>query len=297
MCTYNGAEFIQAQLDSFAAQNNNHWSLWVSDDGSSDQTVEQVQDFMRRHQVVGEVVQGPKQGFAKNFQSLTSLPQIEADYYAFADQDDIFCSDKLTRAVAWLEQQDRTKPALYCSRTQLINEHNVVTGYSPNNTKAPGFGNALIQNIASGNTMVFNKAARHLFVQACHVPMVFHDWSLYQIVTACEGAVYFDSHPTVLYRQHSQNVVGNGMALQRRIKNFLAVHQGRSREWNSINIHVLEQVREHMSPRAAEQLQCFKAMRSANLWQRLQLMRQAGLYHQHCLGGLTTLSYVLRNRL
>jgi glycosyltransferase involved in cell wall biosynthesis len=40
MCTFNGERFLKEQLDSFATQTHQNWTLWVSDDGSTDQTLE-----------------------------------------------------------------------------------------------------------------------------------------------------------------------------------------------------------------------------------------------------------------
>ena len=84
---------------------------------------------------------------------------------------------------------DEAIPAVYCSRTRLTDSTGKVTGFSPDYRKAPGFGNSLLQNIASGNTMVFNHRARELLMKAQGAPIVAHDWSLYQIVAACGGQV------------------------------------------------------------------------------------------------------------
>jgi hypothetical protein len=62
---------------------------------------------------------GPLQGFAANFLSLVCHGEIAADYYAYADQDDIWEEDKLQRGVEWLKTIDENVPALYCTRTRL----------------------------------------------------------------------------------------------------------------------------------------------------------------------------------
>ena len=104
MGTYNGAEFLPEQLASLAAQTHTNWRLWVSDDGSSDATP----GILRRYQEAwGEnklsILAGPRRGFQANFLELTAQPEISADYYAWADQDDVWLPEKLARALECLQ--------------------------------------------------------------------------------------------------------------------------------------------------------------------------------------------------
>lgn len=293
----NGAEFLPEQLASFQQQTYPNWSLWVSDDGSTDNTKELVADFIERPEVDGHLLDGPQQGFCQNFMSMISNPVIQADYYAFADQDDVWLEDKLERAVRWLNTIDPTAPALYCSRTCLTDSRGALIGYSPDYTKPPGFGNALLQNIASGNTMVFNRCARDLLQKVKGAPVVVHDWSLYQIVTGCGGVVNYDRQPSVLYRQHQHNVIGNGMTPFRRLSNFIAAYRGRTAKWNDANRQVLACVSDELTPEAKQMLASFYAIRGSNLLDRLRLMVESGIYHQQRIGTLTTLTYILLNKI
>jgi hypothetical protein len=56
---------------------------------------------------------------------------IKADYYSFSDQDDIWYKDKLERAIKWLKSIPSDIPALYCSRTQLVDDTGEDLGLSP----------------------------------------------------------------------------------------------------------------------------------------------------------------------
>ena len=91
MCTLNGERFLKEQLDSFTTQTHQDWTLWVSDDGSTDQTLE----ILRATQAEWgadrlKIVEGPRKGFARNFLSLACRAEIEAEYFAFSDQDDVW---------------------------------------------------------------------------------------------------------------------------------------------------------------------------------------------------------------
>ena len=48
MATYNGANFLEEQLDSLIAQSDSSWTLVVSDDGSVDRTLEIIQKYCQR---------------------------------------------------------------------------------------------------------------------------------------------------------------------------------------------------------------------------------------------------------
>lgn len=297
LASRNGAAYLQQQLDSFSRQDHRPWRLWVSDDGSTDDTVARVAAFIARPDVDGHLLQGPGTGLCDNFMSLIGNNAIRADYYAFADQDDIWVDDKLGRAVRWLDTTDPGLPALYCSRTQLIDGAGNPIGYSPRYTRQPSFGNALLQNIASGNTMVFNQRARELLAKIRPVKPVIHDWTLYQLVTGCGGRVEYDAKPTVLYRQHGDNVIGNSMEPLRRLRNFLYAHGGRTARWNDINIAVLSHLYGELTPAAKDSLEAFRAIRNNNVFKRLKLMRQSGIHHQQLLGSISTLTYVLLNKI
>ncbi|EOI6864415.1 glycosyltransferase family 2 protein [Yersinia alsatica] len=293
----NGAKFLPEQLMSFQRQTYPNWSLWVSDDGSTDNTKALVTDFIERSGADGHLLDGPQHGFCQNFMSLVTNPAIKATYYAFSDQDDVWLEDKLERAVDWLNTVDSTIPALYCSRTCLIDSKGKPIGYSPDYAKPPGFGNALLQNIASGNTMVFNHCARELLQKVKGAPIIVHDWSLYQIVTGCGGVVNFDRQPSVRYRQHQHNIIGNSMSPLRRLSNFLAAYGGRAAKWNDANVEVLTCISNELTPRAKQMLASFCAIRGSNVLNRLRLMRESDVYHQQRIGTLTTLMHILLNKM
>lgn len=297
LCTYNGAQFIEQQLSSYLVQKNNNWSLWVSDDGSTDDTREIINFFSENSQHNVHILEGPRQGVCNNFLALINNDDIKEKYYAFSDQDDIWSSDKLLTATNWLDVIDPEVPALYCSRTELIDAKDQTLGLSPLYTKPPSFSNALLQNIASGNTMVFNKKARDLLKNASATSMVIHDWALYLTVTGCGGKVYFDQQPSVLYRQHDNNLIGNGMGCIRRISNYFHAYKGRKVNWNSSNIAMMKTIVEMMTTENREVLSNFSAIRDSSLFKRFYFLNKSGVYHQQLVGTLTTLSYTLFNRM
>jgi len=295
LATYNGANFLVPQLNSFKNQSYCSWELYVSDDGSSDDTLAILEKFSRNSPT--NVYSGPQKGFARNFLSLINRSEVNASYYAFSDQDDIWCDDKLKRAVDFLSKIDDDLPALYCCRTTLIDSSDKIVGYSTLYKKKPGIGNALIQNIASGNTMVFNHAARKLLNRLYGKEIIAHDWSLYQIVAACGGAIFYDANPGVLYRQHDGNLIGSGLNYFKRFQNFIEAVNGRSSRWNDINLDLLSCVEPDLSVDAKKVIHCIKKMRSSKLVERMKIFHFSGLYHQTTIGTLTNYCYAMLNKI
>ena len=72
LATYQGQKYLAEQLASFAAQTHQNWELWVSDDGSTDETLKVLETFsLKITSCHPNISLGPKRGFAANFLSLT----------------------------------------------------------------------------------------------------------------------------------------------------------------------------------------------------------------------------------
>ncbi|WP_397377855.1 glycosyltransferase family 2 protein [Pseudomonas sp.] len=288
LCTYHGQHYLAEQLDSFAAQTHENWEVWASDDGSKDDTHSILENYKSRWDAGRLSIHfGPAEGFAANFLSLTCNARIDADFYAYSDQDDVWEADKLARAVNWLESVPVDIPALYCSRTRLVDADNNEIGVSPLFSKTPGFANALMQNIGGGNTMVFNKAARELLREAGeNKSVITHDWWAYMVVTGCGGRVFYDSKPTLRYRQHGGNLVGTNANWAARLKRIRMLFQGRFKHWNDCNISALLTLEHRLTPENREILQRFADARGMSLIPRLLHLKRSGIYRQTLLGNI-----------
>ena len=221
-----GERFLPDQLQSFVNQTHRNWSLNVSDDGSTDRTVDIIREFAGRVSNPVTLRCGPRAGFCKNFMSLVRDDRIAGDYFAFSDQDDIWYADKIERALRLLQTVPNNRPALYCSRTELVGADAQHRGYSPHFAKRPSFQNALVQSIGGGNTMVFNERARELLKKVGDADALLHDWLAYQVVSAAGGVIFYDSRPSLKYRQHSDNLVGSNVGLRARAERVKMLFQG-----------------------------------------------------------------------
>jgi len=284
LCTYQGEVYLSEQLDSIAAQSHPHWTLWVSDDGSRDGTRDILEAYQRRwgqHRIRWR--QGPLRGFAANFNSLLADANIQADAFALADQDDIWHPDKLERAVAWLGAEASEEPRLYTARTRLVDARGGFIGISPA-CRAPGFANALVQNIASGNTMVLNAAARQSLIEAGPPRAELHDWWCYQWISGIGGEVLFDSQPCLDYRQHGGNQIGMQTGLISLLPRVKRLWQGQHCLCLDSQLAALEERQSWLTPIHRQLLQSLQAARRRRGLARLYGVWQTGVYRQSRLG-------------
>ncbi len=217
LSTFNGEEFLPAQLNSFLAQTHEHWVLHWRDDGSTDRTREIVREFAARvgaERCIESPSSGPHLGVAASF--LTLLREtIGAMAVAFADQDDVWLPEKLSCALDMLAVTGEA-PALYCARQYLVDGALRGARLSSQNGGTAGFPACLTQNIANGNTLVMNAAAAALVATAGEPEGTVHDWWSYIVVSACGGKILFDDRPQVLYRLHKGNLIGRAQPLYAR---------------------------------------------------------------------------------
>jgi len=300
LCTYQGEEFLPAQLNSIAQQTHRRWTVWASDDGSRDKTLAILERFRREWgEAALHIVSGPRAGYVSNFLSLICNPAIRADYYAFADQDDIWESDKTTRALAWLATIPADKPALYMTRTRLIDEDGAELGFAPLFTaQPPDFLNAMVQNIAGGNTMVMNQAARDLLAgNSKTFDVVSHDWWTYLLVTGSGGQAFYDVYPSVRYRQHRANVLGSNAGLVARLWRAVMVFGGRYKTWGDLNMNALALVRDILTPENQRIFDNYAAARSGSLPARILALRRSGVHRQGFIDNIGLYVATIFNRL
>jgi len=287
MATKDGAAFLSEQLQSIAQQTHANWSLIVSDDGSTDATADIVARFAREHPQRVRLVNGPRQGVCANFMSLATNPTIEADYFAFSDQDDIWHPDKLRRALDWLSTIPDDVPGMYCGRTELMSADGRCYGLSPLFKRAPSFQNALVQSLGGGNTMVFNRATKKLLERVGPLAVVLHDWWVYQLVSAAGGMIRYDPQPMLKYRQHERSLIGSNLGPRARFARIRMMLGGRFRLWNTTNIAALRRIpTELVKPQNGEVISLFGKATTAPLPARLAYLRRSGVYRQSLIDNL-----------
>jgi glycosyltransferase involved in cell wall biosynthesis len=302
LCTYNGEAFLKEQLESFQSQTYKNWHLFVYDDGSTDSTkvlVEGQKQAYNEPNKINFISNHTKRGFAKNFlYGLLSTPP-DFSLYAFSDQDDVWLKNKLEKAVSYFMKLDNDRPALYCSRTILTNSKGEQIGLSPLFKLPPSFSNSLVQSIAGGNTMVFNKAARDIIAKAKlnDLDIVSHDWFIYQLISGAGGEVYYDSTPEILYRQHGNNLIGSNTGLLAKIFRIKQLLKGSFKDWNDKNIQVLSTNADLLTKDNQIKLKDFDRARKSWFIPRIIGLIKCGIYRQTIFGNLGLVVAALLKRI
>lgn len=146
--------------------------------------------------------------------------------------------------------------------------------------------------------MVFNHAAGKLMLEAeTNVNLVVHDWFLYMVVSGCGGVVIYDRVPSLRYRQHATNLIGEKSGFIARLRRFGLMLSGRHQQWNTRNIEALSNLREKLTPKNRSIYDEFSHFRNASLWGRLVGLYHTGLYRQTLAGNITLWLAALFKRL
>ena len=203
MSSYNGEKFLQDQLDSIFSQNNIDVILYVRDDGSTDGTISILEKIKHPKFYYQKGVNlGAKRSF---LEAIRSAPK--ADYYALADQDDVWDKDKLFSAINQLKNKNNDTPLLYCSALRVVDEQLRTTNNKKSNSREYSF---LCGDIlpAAGCTMVFNNSMKNKLCKYNPVTYPMHDYWILLLCLAIGGTIVYDVNPHIAYRQHEHNTVG-----------------------------------------------------------------------------------------
>lgn len=220
MSAYNGEKYIREQIDSILVQRADfELDLWVRDDGSEDGTQAILDEYA-------------KEGLLQWYTGINLRPAYSFmdlvkhcngyDYYAFADQDDVWDADKLKRGINAIAKQE--KPILYFSNVRLVDaDLNDLGRNAYKETPRTDFYTLSCAGGLLGCSMVFNdKLAKLLQEKPIPEKIVMHDFYLALVCQACGGEILYEEKPSMKYRQHDGNVVGVSYGLLRKIKSRIA---------------------------------------------------------------------------
>lgn len=202
LSTYNGDKYLRQQVDSILTQSQVDVELYVRDDGSKDTTA----DILKRYSHLSNVhINISKNiGWKKSFTELMHKVDLEDKaYYAFADQDDIWKSEKLIEAVRLLSQDI---PMVYHSNvSQMDGELNYLSErFNSEFRPSSVFPNYFFDGYGVGSTMVFNSKLLKL-VQAYQPTEATNHDAMVVLLGNLFGKVVYDSRSFIQYRRHDSS--------------------------------------------------------------------------------------------
>lgn len=215
LATFNGFSFIASQLDSILAQNYKNFRLIIRDDLSTDSTKLILETYANWFpNIITLLPSETRLGVKGNFSCLMDYSQ--ANYIMFADQDDVWEEDKISKTLEKMKelesQSSAETPLLVHTDLKVVDRDlNLLsksfwqyTGTDPANSQT--LNRLLMQNVATGCTMMIN---RPLLQLASPLPesSAMHDWWI-ALTAAAFGKIAALPTATMLYRQHGKNTLG-----------------------------------------------------------------------------------------
>ena len=203
MATYNGEKYIKEQLDSILSQLGENDEVIISDDSSSDRTIENINAFNDKR--IKIYINTNDNGYTSNFEN--ALEKSTGDIIFLSDQDDIWIKSKVPEMLKVLQKYD-----FVVSDNTIVDENlNVLnkSHFEVFNTKSGFLVNLLLPRYV-GACMAFK---RNVLDKSLPFPdnkqLCAHDYWISLI-----AELYFRSYKLdkqlLLYRRHESNASSGG---------------------------------------------------------------------------------------
>ena len=245
LSTYNGEKFLREQLDSIFSQTDQDWCLFVRDDGSTDSTTSILSEYKLKYGEKIEIIPSDKNiGPIASFELLMS--SCDSDYVYFCDQDDVWLPNKIEvmrKVMQKAEENNGKAPVVAFSDLKVVDSSlNIISESFWNYSKidpsiSSDFEMLCVHGVATGCAMMVNrKAIDHALPFPPEVRM--HDAWVVLCTSKAGGIVTYTSEPTILYRQHGNNLVGaideSSSYLSSKLKTIKFVWRNNQLQWRMI---------------------------------------------------------------
>ncbi|HFI0620383.1 TPA: glycosyltransferase family 2 protein [Streptococcus suis] len=280
MSTYNGQQFLAEQIRSIQEQSYTDWTLFIRDDGSSDNTKEILKDFERQDSRI-HLIDSDKSdnlGVIKSFHKLVNHDR--ADYYFFSDQDDVWLPNKLELSLKEAQNYPADLPLMVYMDLKVVNQDLEIMTESMVKSQSHHANTELVQelteNTVTGGVAMINHALAEKWQETDDILM--HDWYLALLASAFGNLVFIDQ-PGELYRQHSDNVLG-ARTLSKRFKKWIRPHILFAVYWDLIKNsqkqarHLLQMP---LSQSNRELIEAFITIMDKPMLERFRILRKYGL--------------------
>lgn len=201
MASFNGEKYIKEQINSILIQLENMDELIISDDGSTDKTLQIIREFDDKRIKLYE--NNNIHGYAHNFEN--ALKQATGDYIFFSDQDDIWLPNKVAMMLPCLKEDN-----FVISDAYITNERLEIRGRISSWRKyKKGYIRNLHKSIYAGCTCAFTKKIKDYSLPFPATLYIQHDTWLGLLCELKFNVVYIDE-ALILYRRHNSNTSGVG---------------------------------------------------------------------------------------
>ena len=215
MATYNGEKYLKEQIDSLLSQTFSDFTLWISDDVSTDVTWDILTTYAQQYPEKINISQRERNSGSPWPNFLDLMISIKDDYIMLCDQDDVWLPDKIEKTLKKMQEMEKAygsdMPILVHTDLIVVDQDlqtlNASYKHAMNSDFCrTGFNQVLIQNTVTGCTAMYNRALGAL-LDAKPQYCVMHDWWL-KLVASAFGKIGHLDDKTIFYRQHGKNEVG-----------------------------------------------------------------------------------------
>lgn len=229
LAAYNAEKYLVEQIDSLLNQTNQDWVLYIRNDDSKDNTQKIIDSYIEKYS--NRIIQidkgGENLGCRNNFFRL--LEVVESDYYMFCDADDVWLPTKIELSYKFLKEKETkypTMPILVHTDAVICDEKlNLIvpsfweyTGINPE--KFVTYNYVAVCCTVGGAKSVFNKKVKDFIFPLADNSFMFDYWLALNV--AQHGYIFPLHKPLILYRQHSEQVLGVTIGSKNEIKNKLS---------------------------------------------------------------------------
>ena len=253
LCTYNGEEYIEEQIESILNQTYDITEIVIFDDSSTDSTFQKVNKYKNKYPQLFEVhTNDTNVGIEENF--ARCIKHCNGDVIAISDQDDIWHEEKIEREIEALTREEVSL---------VFHNSTIVTSslekqddlWSNVQQKVPKSKNQQYilrkltkNNFIQGSTMLFDASLKRHLVS---IPSQWEYDYYAAIIAALIGGVYAIDEELLLYRQHDQQAIGapekNPLKRLRNwtqkslTRNRRLYHEEENRKWEMV-LDVIERI-------------------------------------------------------
>ncbi len=216
LATYNSEKYLCEQLDSLFEQSYQEFDLYIRDDGSSDRTLEIVEQYSAKYPNI-TLLSDETTGRGAKGSFMWMLQRVDAPYYMFCDHDDVWKPEKIQFTfdkMQQLEQQNNSStPVVVNTDLEIVDQslntiHPSMFRYARINISIlHNYKYLAVTNGFTGCTMMINRAAKEISLPFSQSATM-HDYWIALNVAARGGVLGYVDAQTIKYRQHSSNVVG-----------------------------------------------------------------------------------------
>ena len=203
MATYNGATYLDEQLQSILCQLSETDELVISDDGSTDGTWEKLQTLGDSDTRI-KLLHGPQNGVIKNFEN--AVAACAGDIVFLCDQDDVWDKDKVSTVCAVFAEKD-VDAVMHDARVVDAEGNELLPSFFATRGTRTGLLKNLWKNSYIGCCMAISRRLLPTILPFPDgIPM--HDQWIGLSAERHGGVALIDS-PLLSYRRHGDNVTAD----------------------------------------------------------------------------------------